>query len=182
MMTPAEFKLRFTAALPDVPPDLKLQLGQFVCYPAEAVGRLQIGEAARAILIDSGLPRSAPPFLSFGFRDQSDLLKPLGQVSGPPDARYDRYRMIGFNGSGDMICVDEEDRGAVVYLNHDNNMEVVLMNSDVEKLAECLCVFAESKRRKDWVACRDSISRIDPRAIKDQTFWWRAINQFSRRA
>src|SRR5437764_714961 len=122
-MSPAEFKTRFIASLPDVPPGLGLRLDEFVVFPAAVVEGLNIGDSDKAILTVSGLPRDASPFLSFSL-SAALVLRPLTEAGGVPDS-YSRYRMIGQNGSGDMICIDEASSGAVVYFNHDRDMAAV---------------------------------------------------------
>jgi hypothetical protein len=79
--------------------------------------------------------------------------------------------MLGSNGSGDAICVDDSGNGKVVYLNHDNNMEIVLMNTSVTKLAGCLCIFNEFMTNKDRDACQQAMREADPLAMGDHDFW-----------
>lgn len=65
----------------------------------------------------------------------------FSDVHVPPDTRpaaFGRYRIIGGNGSGDPVCLDEATPGEIVYLNHDNKFRRVLMASSVFSLAECL--------------------------------------------
>ena len=114
---------------------------------------------------DSELPKAASPFLNFGLRDEA-LLQPASVFGGLPES-YNRYLMIGHNGNGDMICIDQES-GAV---NHDNNMDVVFMNSSVTALAHSLCVFSEQMGGRDADACCREILEIDPAAISRGSFW-----------
>jgi hypothetical protein len=177
-MSPQQFKTRFLASLPELPPDLpelRQQLSEFVQFPSAIVERLNISSSDKAILSGSGLPRDASPFLSFGL-SHGRLLQPLNNVERQADCDR-RYKMIGHNSSGDMICLDEDDEGSVVYLNHDNNMQVVFINSNVTALAECLCIFAESIKRNDPKRCREEIRRIDPTALRDGSFWPFEIDQ-----
>jgi hypothetical protein len=177
-MSPSEFKSRFIAGLPKIPAGLDLKPDEFFRFPATVVDKLKISKADKAILTISGLPKDAAPFLSFGFQKKSDILKSMGREFGLPDDVCSRYKMIGFNGSGDMICINDSGDGAVVYLNHDRNMEVVFMNSGVVKLAECLCLFHEFQQSKDGDACRRAIRKVDPKAMGDQSFWRNEIRSF----
>lgn len=52
-----------------------------------------------------------------------------------------RYRVIGGNGNGDPVVLDLEENGAVAFLNHDNDMCRVFINSSVTQLVECLVAF-----------------------------------------
>ena len=161
-MKPAEFKSRFIELLPDVPADLDLSLDAFIVFPTDRVSKLRISAADRAFLTDSGLPEYASPFLSFG-RGVYNVLLPL---DGFPDAI-----MIGHNGCGDAICVDQADGGAVVYYNHDNHMQRVFMNSTLAAFAASLCAYSSFMRTKDANAFRLDLSTIDPAASVAGSFW-----------
>lgn len=178
-MSPDEFKARYIASLPDVPADLGLRLDDFVVFPAAAVDGLNIGNLDKSILTVSGLPRDASPFLSFR-RPDALVLQPLSKVGGVPDS-YVRYRMIGQNGYGDMICIDEATNGTVVYLNHDRDLEVVFINSNVTALAQSLCYFAEFMKDKDAEVCGRAIRGADPPAMASGRFWPAEIDSVMRR-
>ena len=162
-MTPAEFKSRFISLLPDdIPDDLDLGLDAFVLFPAARAATLRIPDADRAFLTDSGLPEDAAPFFSFGL-DPERALMPLDEF---PDSV-----MIGHNGCGDAICVDQAAGGAVVYYNHDNHMQRILMNSSISTFAASLCAYSSFMRTKDADAFRNDISTIDPAASGAGSFW-----------
>jgi len=162
-MTPAEFKARFIALLPDdIPDGLDLGLDAFASFPVARAAALRIPDADRAFLTDSGLPEDAAPFLSFGL-DAERALMPLDEFPGSI--------MIGHNGCGDAICVDQADGGAVVYYNHDNHMERILMSSSVYTFAASLCAYSSFMRTKDADAFRLEISTIDQAACGPGSFW-----------
>ena len=162
-MTPAEFKTRFIALLPDdIPDDLDLSLDAFASFPADRAAKLRIADADRAFLTDSGLPEDAAPFLSFGL-DAKSALMPLDEF---PDSV-----MIGHNGCGDAICVDQADGGAVVYYNHDNHMQRVVMNSSLAAFAASLCAYSSFMRSKNADAFRSEISATDLAASVAGSFW-----------
>ena len=79
-----------------------------------------------------------------------------------------------------MICIDEENDGAVVYLNHDRHMQVVFMNSNVTAFATVLCLFAELMRNKDAESCRRGIQEIDPTAMTSGNFWPSEVDMLAR--
>ncbi len=161
-MTPYEFKSRFLASLPPLPDDIDLLLDQFVSFPPELAAKLNIAEADRQLLIESGLPADAAPFLSFGL-SVGRVLQPLTEF---PDSVA-----IGHNGSGDLICLDQSDVGAVVYYNHDNHMQRVFMNSSLIQFAECLCFFARFMQTKDANEFISRVREIDPAALGHGAFW-----------
>jgi hypothetical protein len=147
---------------------------------------VRIPEDARAYLLTAGLPEDAAPCLSF----KSPKTGPLPTVAdewhlGPT---YNRYRVIGFNGSGDPICLDESEEGAVVYLNHDDRFRPVLINQAVSQLAESLLTFRQFIQQTNarfgddasidgnippdllqWV--EGELRRIDQRAFQPNCFW-----------
>ena len=144
-----------------------LGLKRLLRFPLTALPRchaatLRIHNADRAFLTDSGLPEDAAPFLSFGL-DADRALMPL---YGFPDSV-----MIGHNGCGDAICVDQADDGAVVYYNHDNNMQRIFINSSIAAFAASLCAYSSFMRTKDADAFRLEISTIDQVASGPGSFW-----------
>ena len=161
MITPAEFKSRFIALLPPVPPDLDLSLDEFAVFPKDRAASLRIADADRAFLTECGLPVDAAPFLNFGL----DAERALAPLDGFPDSA-----IIGSNNNGDAICIDQSD-GAVVYYNHDDNMRRVFMNSSLALFAQSLCAFSALMRSKDAGAFREEVSRIDPPALMPGAFW-----------
>ncbi|MDF1746910.1 MAG: SUKH-4 family immunity protein, partial [Gimesia sp.] len=103
-------------------------------------------------------------------------------------AGFRRYRIIGSNGSGDPVCIDEVENGQVVYLNHDFNFKRVLINSSIPALAESLVVYREfirevQKRNGEdaWLdgdipedvleSIDGELKRIDPAGMQPGCFW-----------
>src|SRR5438445_70063 len=117
---------------------------RLVTFPPEAVATLHIPENHRAFLIQPGLPESAAPYLDFGGKHYVGI--PSAAQLWKAGEAFERYRVIGANGFGDPICLDEESAGAVVYLNHDDEMKRGFINSTVECLACSLLAFREVVR------------------------------------
>jgi hypothetical protein len=163
---------------------------ELVTFPPDKVVSLRIPDASKSFLISPGIPRSAAPFIDFGSR--RDLELPKVSEAWLQSKEFERYRIIGSNGFGDPICVDEEAHGRVVYLNHDNEFEVGFMNSSVPQLAYSALAFREvaektrAKYGKDAFlkgqipieAVDEFITKmdaIDLPAIADGSFWFRSI-------
>ena len=161
-MTPGEFKARFLSSLPPVADDIDLSLEEFVLFPRERVRTLRIAEADKQILVESGLPADASPFLSFGLSEDRLLL---------PIDEFPESVAIGHNGCGDMICIDQASDGAIVYYNHDNHMQRIFMNSGLAQLAESLCLFAEYMRTRDVDFFTQQLLTIDAPALASGAFW-----------
>jgi hypothetical protein len=82
--------------------------------------------------------------------------------------------MLGSDGSGNPICVDERD-AKIVLLDHELLFDakalmrrIMLVNSGVEHLAESLLLFNTMAPESSLAA----ICRIDPPAGEPRTFWF----------
>lgn len=161
-MKPEEFRERYLSLLLPVPPELDLNIDEFVQFSTIKVAQLNIPQADKDLLTVSGLPTDAAPFLSFGLTNET-ALEPLGELP--------HCKIIGHNSYGDMICIDEFDGGAVVYFNHDQEMARVFMNSSVRSLAHGLCAYLEFRQTQDEERCRRAIFEYDQRAMEENSFW-----------
>jgi hypothetical protein len=168
LITPQEFKQRWGTGARD----------RLTVFPEASLSDVRVPSEVRAFLSEAGLPDQAAPFLDFG-PPKSGALERVSVVWHQPTA-FDRYRIVGGNGSGDPVCLDEEAEGQVVYLNHDNRFERVLMASTVFALAECLVELRDvvvgaggvgeaSREQYDRLLAR--IRAIDPAAGGPGGFW-----------
>lgn len=150
-----------------------------IAFPQHALSDVQLPSDARAFLIEAGLPVDAAPCLNFESPASGTLTRVSVVWHQPPT--FDRYRIIGSNGSGDPICIDDEVSGQVVYLNHDNCFQRVLMASSVIALAECLVQFrdfiAEVGGVLDPIAPErfepliERLRTIDPSVCGEDGYW-----------
>ncbi len=176
MITPQEFKERWEK----IPDD------RLVAFPESSLSDVPLGSDARALLIEAGLPAEAAPFLDFG-PPKSGTLERVSAVWHQPSA-FDRYRIIGGNGSGDPVCLDETTAGEVVYLNHDNRFKRVLMASSVFSLAECLLQLrdvvaqaggdTEQVPQEQYSGLLARFRSIDPATSGKGGFWERELGSF----
>lgn len=82
------------------------------------------------------------------------------------------YRVIGSDGSGNPICVDERS-GAVVVLDPDYRFRAMqFVNSSVRQLGECLLAYMGEQ---DGGRLRAAIESIDPAALAERSFWWQEV-------
>ena len=80
------------------------------------------------------------------------------------------YKVIGSDGSGNPICLDEGS-GAVVILDPDYRFRALqLVNSSVRQLGECLLAYLGEQ---DGGRFRAAVEAIDPAALAERSFWWR---------
>lgn len=157
-----------------------------VVYSTESLVEVSIPDESRVFLTLAGLPESAAPFLDFSAPENGTLPTAAAVWHLPSD--YDCYRIIGSDGSGDPLCIDESRDGQVVSLNHDNFFQRVLINSSIPQLAESLLAYRhlviETQKRngedafldgdipgelKQWL--RKELIRIDSSAVQENCFW-----------
>lgn len=156
-------------------------------YSMRSLSDVSMSDADKRFLIEAGLPDSAAPFLSFESPERGPL--PTVMEIWHQDDRFRRYRIIGFNGSGDPLALDDGAEGEVVYLNHDNYFQRVFVNSSVRQLAECLLLYREMvddaittngkdallERRipsKGRLRLEQDLRRTDRKAMEAHCMWW----------
>jgi hypothetical protein len=118
------------------------------------------------------LPDNAGPFNAF---EEAARLLPIYEVYGDPDwseaecERLAGYRVIGFDGAGNPICI-EQGTGAVVLVDHEDWFRPhQFINSSVRQLAECLLAYMGEK---DATRFRAAVQGIDAAAMAEESFWW----------
>jgi len=131
---------------------------------------------AKYFLVEGGLPKSAAPFLSF--EDVAKGLLRIWQVYGTATPQFwkdeDRRRLqsfciIGSDGVGNPICLDEQNNGRVVLLDHEDNFRTItFMNSGIPELAECLLAFRDTPNQAQLI---EELQRIDPTCMSEGCFW-----------
>jgi hypothetical protein len=162
-------------------------------YSVGALSPLGVPRSVKDVLAEAGLPRSAAPFLSFGEdraaapRSAAETLalseeemQDLGLA--PPD--LERYRVIGSDGSGNLICLDERSKGAVVIIDHERPDETMFLNSSPRHLLLSLVAYqkrfheasdSEAHRNQAKKRAGDDIKRIDESAMRPGAFWREAL-------
>lgn len=162
------------------------ETSSLVVFRTESLIDVAVPDDAKAFLSSAGLPESAAPFLSFAAPTTGSLQTAAAAWQLSPD--YKQYHIIGSNGSGDPLCIDETRNGQIIYLNHDLNFRRILINSSVTQLAESLLAFRhvvrETQRRNGDDAFLDGdvprdlqqwllseLTRIDLPATHVDYFW-----------
>jgi hypothetical protein len=155
-------------------------------FPKKAVERLSLSEENKSFLVQAGLPEDAAPFLSFKTPTSGEFPTVAQQWKQPKV--FDAYRVIGSDGSGNPIALDESSSGEVVLLDHENKFARVLVNKSIQQLAESLLAYRKLVRdtqeefgedafldgktspaaRK---ALRDELTTVDEAAVKAGCFW-----------
>lgn len=158
-MEPKEFEKRYQKSFP------KGTSSKFVKYQKSYINKLSLNPKDSAILIHVGLPESAAPFIHFKAFDENEL---SGLEHLVPDK--DSYYIIGINGSGDAIAIELEN-GHVVYFNHGMGFEKVFMNSSIESLAECICLYKENWKTTSSDELLNKMLIADPILKGSNGFW-----------
>jgi len=183
LITASEFRAAFSAD----------GLATFVPNVVSAIG---LSQEQAVWLVNVGLPRSTAPFLDFGGKNESSLPSMAALFQERDRAIAERYRVIGSNGNGDPVVLDLAANGAVAYLNHDNNMCRILINSSVTQLAECLLAFkrlidlAQAANGEDAYLDGDIpsdalnefveiVRACDPAALEIDTMWTDEVQSFN---
>jgi len=157
MITPQQFKQSWERQEHD----------HLIVFPEHSIADVRLPADARAFLVEVGLPEEAAPFLNFK-PPKSGTLQRVSFAWHQP-ATFDRYRMIGSNGSGDPVCLDEETDGQVVYLNHDNRFQRVLMASSVITLAASLLQVRDFAAESGGFSAMTSAESLEPLAARLRT-------------
>lgn len=169
-MTPEEFKERYLAGMrsgfSDAPGDVQAklveQLGQFITYPPELLQRSLLSPEDVDFLSRMGLPQSAAPALNF-----RNLYERFPEFESHPNFRghfligsASRNRLIAITKeTGEVVCFDPEER------------VISLVNSSLEKFAECLCLFQEYRDRNELEMCLEAMAALDPLLLEYESFW-----------
>jgi hypothetical protein len=155
-------------------------------FPAQTVSRLPLAEEDKALLVQAGLPADAAPFLSFDVPNSAELPTVTEQWGAANE--FQRYRVIGSDGSGNPIALDTQSNGEVAILDHENRFSRHLMNTTIRQMVESLLAYrkliqdtqaefgpdafldgrtsVEARQR-----LREEMTRIDPAAVKAGSFW-----------
>lgn len=113
-------------------------------FSKEAVEQLSISADDKSFLAQAGLPQDAAPFLSFE-APKSGPLPTLAQKWKLPPS-FAVFRLIGSDGSGNPLALDESQNGEVVLLDHDLKFARVLVNKSIRQLAESLLAYRKLVR------------------------------------
>src|SRR5262245_22819209 len=170
---------------------------QLASFTAEAVDRLPLSAEDKGFLLRAGLPSDAAPFLSFDAPQAAKLPTVADRWGLATD--FHRYRVLGSDGAGNPIALDEESGGEVVCLDHENRFARVFMNTSVRQMAESLLAYrtlVEDTQAefgldafldgKTSVAARkklkETLTTIDPAAVKPGSFWFGELRNLDANA
>jgi hypothetical protein len=175
MIAPAYFKSQWltdVVAKDPLPDDVQL-----VTAPASRLAATRLPESASQFLAEAGLPKACAPCLTF--EEVAKGLPRIWELYSPTEwtakekQPLEHYLMIGGDGDGNPICVDERD-GRIVVVDHELLFDpkrvgarIQLINSSVAQLAESLLVIHTAST----AGRRNMLLQIDPAALEKGAFW-----------
>ena len=157
----------------------------------DTLNKFELTQEAIDFLNISGLPESAAPFVNFvgdwNTRDKYSVIDKLPNLFNFLDSSYDKYIVIGSDGSGNFIACDTSKGCTIEWLDHEDYFSASFMNSSIGQLANCLLVYREfvlkvnetsspdgwfdtSFSDAQYDALKDILESIDERATKEG-FW-----------
>lgn len=156
----------------------------------ERLQKVNLKASTAEFLAVAGLPQSAAPFLSFG--EVNEASSPFGlkltAVFDHLGREYERFIVLGFDGSGNPIAIDTANDDQVVWLDHENNFRHAYMNSSIGALATFLLGYRDfvqdllNAKGEDaflngeygdheLAELRQKLALVDSRAFDSGTFW-----------
>jgi hypothetical protein len=158
------------------------------CLPfeEEALEGIELDAQTRSFLLRVGLPESAAPFMDFDAEREGEPLAELSELTGREgDAGL---RVLGMYGEGEedqFICLDEQHGCRIVLSNPEKKGPLMLMNSGVPELLECLMAYRDLLEERTEAEedephlpqrLRARAAKIfkakDPKAFQPGTFWY----------
>ena len=167
-MNGIEFKQRFQKLLPEVPKELEaeLKVGEFAEFNVNVLETEELNDNDIKFLIEGGLPYEAAPFLSFKAYSLAEITELRNDYNFNAN-----YFPLGLDGSGNPIVIDKKSK-QIIYLDHDNNMNKVLINSSLPLFAESLCLYQKNWVNKSMLNCLNEIETIDSSIKNIEAMWF----------
>ena len=135
-MSPQEFKEAWTAAEDNLR-----------TIPGKTLERFRLNKETYTFLSQVGLPSEAAPFVNFvgDFRqdDKWDSIGLLNERFGFLDADFSRYIVIGSDGSGNVLAINNRQNCRIEWLNHEENFSASYMNASILQMAECFLAYRD---------------------------------------
>lgn len=175
MLLPGEFKRRWDAN----------KSGPLIKFNNKSLRNTNFSDELKQFLCRGGLPKSPPPYLEL-----RGVLKPITTVFNIPK-EFQQYWFLGSTGSGNPICITEEQEN-VVFLDSSDHYKEVLINRSLSQFAECLLVYSEmidkaiDANGEDAFVDNDipdsvikwlkkELERIDVKCMEEGCFWFDEI-------
>jgi len=135
---------------------------EFSKYPLDILKDSALAQDEQDFLHRIGLPQAAAPYLNFenlyekipGLAEFFDESFCLGFAS--------RKRLIAADkATGELQCLELGDKG----------VDILLVNSSLEKFVECLCLFEECIDKTKLHECYQAMCQADSALVEEDNFW-----------
>ncbi len=165
--------------------------GPLIQFDNELIN-IPFSDEVKRFLLIGGLPETPPPYLEF-LTSQS-MLTPVVSKLGMPE-EFREYWYLGTTGSGDPVCI-KENQECLVYLDNGDNYKEVFINSTINQFADCLLKYIrmidEAVRINgedafidnniprpliDWLI--SELGKIDSKCMDDGSFWFNEVESLS---
>lgn len=127
--------------------------------------KFDLGSAAFDFLFITGMPSEFQE-LNFDYLKEG-AIQTVNEKWDLNDSEFDKYLAIGFNGSGDPICLNQSNQ-ELVYLNHDNGFQEIFINSDLKRFAHSVLRIQEFM---------DQVTKLTPGSIFETEFTDESFDQ-----
>ncbi|ATH91929.1 SUKH-4 family immunity protein [Bacillus glycinifermentans] len=158
--------------------------GPLLKFPYDELTETPFSEEFKKFLSFGGLPETPPPYLDFSSSQTS--FKPITSIFDMSEA-FQKYWLLGSTGSGDPICMIENNE-RIIYLNNVDEYKEVFINSSINQFAECILLFSEMIDKAIQINGEDAfidhdipesliawlkeeLRRVDSNCINEGSFW-----------
>ena len=109
-------------------------------FTSERLQQFNLNSLTINYLLTSGLPQDAAPFLTFvnNTTEQYYGVDLLTKQFDFLESEYEKYLVIGSDGSGDLIVINMDEKDQINWLDHEDYFAQHFMNTNLSKLLESL--------------------------------------------
>ncbi len=178
-MTPLEFKNKWTTDTDTLFP-----------LSIDRLQNLNLRQTTIDFLNEAGLPDNVAPYLSL-VKDTSDLFDGINKLTKQYDfleKEYEKFVVIGADGSGNPLAIDTAEGDKIVWLDHEDMFSSRYVNRSISELAETLLIYRDfiSEILRDngedayldsnftdtqFEALKQKINLVDSQALIEDGFW-----------
>lgn len=157
--------------------------GPLIKFNNQDIMVADFSDDVKRFLSIGGLPETPPPYLEFIYPE----IRPITNVFDMPE-QFQNYWFLGTTGSGDPICITEEEEN-IVFLNNGDNYKEIFVNSSLNQFAECMLAYVSMIDKAievngedafiendipesviDWL--KEELERIDSKCMQTGYFWY----------
>ncbi|MGV7107586.1 hypothetical protein [Flavobacterium sp. U410] len=112
-------------------------------FPNEQIEKSNLNDLTKEVL-KIGFPNSAAPFLDFGLISFDNIFTNIHDYYSDSDLDINtkNYWIIGFENSGNLICVDTSKNDQIIIVDHEQDFEVLeVMNKNIIELGKSLLLY-----------------------------------------